>query len=293
MSEPHATPPSPLQNSPRPAAARAPVVQNRRLLAWHRDRILAAASILLVLAFPAVFFGFEVYMFIGPMMIPSVLALIVLLAWDRPWAYLTAGILGTLFPLAILVMMGVFGGQIANPLVALEFSANLIMIFALALLWSGVIPAFRRGRTGARSHAPAIGRQTFLLVAGAALIVGAIGTSFAAEDQAVGHFGGGYDFAAPATVELAIIETFTPDELVITQGVITEVVVENRGRESHTFTYRNGGQLYDHFLPASQTVAFLVLFEETGSVDFWCVPHSNGADDDGTGMVGSFTVVAA
>lgn len=261
---------------------------------WDFHRGMTVAGLVLAILGPMAFFGPSVYVFIGPMLAPSVIALGLILWKTRPWTYLTVAILGALFPLFVIVVLGLLEGQLANPVDPLGFGATLTVVASLAILEAGAIPGYAasRGNRPRTSWRVGFGRpQALFAVAAVALMAGAIGTSFVASEQAAGFASGGYDFAPEASVSLVTEDyVFNPAALTVAQATITEIVVENKDPDLHTFTYSKDGQDYSHNVLGGATAKFLVLFDEPGTYLYWCVPHSDGADDDGSGMVGTIIV---
>ncbi len=261
---------------------------------WDFHRWLTVIGLGMAMLLPMAFFGPSVYGFIGPMLAPTVIALGLILWKARPWTYLTVAILGALFPLFVLVMLGLLEGQLFNPVDKLGFGATVSVVASLLILEAGAIPGYmaaRGGRHGMAWKAGVARPQGIFAVAVVALLIGAIGTSFVAANQAVGFASGGYDFAPDASTSVAMKDfAFTPQNVAIDAGVMTEIVVENQDNELHTFTYIKDGVEYNHDVLGGATSKFLVLFDEPGTYAYWCAPHSGGADDDGSGMVGTITV---
>lgn len=262
--------------------------------AWDFHRWLTVIGLGLAMLVPLAFFGPSVYGFIGPMLAPTVIALGLILWKARPWTYLTVAILGALFPLFVLVMLGLLEGQLFNPVEKLGFGATLSIAGSLLILEAGAIPGYvaaRAGRPGIAWKTGLARPQGIFAVAVVALLVGAIGTSFVAADQAAGFASGGYDFVPDASTGVTMKDfAFNPQDVAIDAGVMTEIVAENQDNDLHTFTYVKDGVEYNHDVLGGSTAKFLVLFDEPGTYDYWCAPHSGGADDDGSGMVGTITV---
>lgn len=259
---------------------------------WTFHRFFVALACALSLLSPALFGSLETYLFIGLMLWPSLLALVLILVKDRAWTYLTATILGSIFPLLVIVLFNVLEGA-PNPASRIEYWATVLNVGALLLILFNGITGFRK----ARAHAAFPSLREGWRAAGGAYAWAVFALMFSAIVSGQFAYGagsaasGGYDFVPSSQVALVTENlAFSPKELTVPNGTVTEIAVENRDAEGHTFTYMSRGVEYDHELLGGQTTRFLVLFEEPGTVKFWCIPHSGGADDDGSGMVGTITV---
>lgn len=261
---------------------------------WDFHRWLTVVGLGLAILTPMAFFGPMVYAFIGPMLAPTLVALGLILWKARAWTYLTVAILGFIFPLFVVGILGIVEGQLFKPLESFAFGATMSVVGSLAIMEAGAIPGYRAARGGRARTAWRSGfarPQGLFAVAAVALVLGAIGTSFVAANQASGFASGGYDFAPEASTRVVAEDfVFNPTAVPIGVGVMTEIVVENKDGELHTFTYEKDGVEYNHDVFGGATTKFLVLFPEPGTYNYWCAPHSNGADDDGDGMVGTIVV---
>lgn len=212
----------------------------------------------------------------------------------KPWTYLTAGIVVSLLPLMILLTSGI--PALANPLTGGEFQATFALLGTLLLALPAGILGFARTRRGGVPVSPRVALRNpqgafalavLALLAGGLLVSGA--STSAVKELAAS--GGGYDFVPAVSVVLDVSDHAFPTEPIkVKAGELTELVLVNHDPAFHTFTYEVGGKTYHHDLLAASTTRFLVKFDEAGTVAFWCAPHSGGAADDGTGMVGQIVV---
>ncbi len=234
-------------------------------------------------------------LFLDPFMLvlwlPGLVAIGILSFTTRGWAYLTAGILGSIWPVLAAVMFGLGSGQLTDPRQP-GFIALWIVIATLVPVWSGAIHGFRaaRGSIPAADLAHALGTRAGLasLVAFAA-VLGLIATSVMAMSTVPAEVSG-FDFAPEASVDVLLADYAFPDSIEVQQGVVTEIVLRNTDSDLHTFTYVKDGTLYNHDVYGGQTVRFLVLFNEAGEQAVRCIPHSDGYD---IGMVTTINVVSA
>jgi plastocyanin len=254
------------------------------------NRGLLVGGLLFSLASPANF-GIEGYMFMAMFLVPTVLALILTLSTARAWSYLTATILGVLFPLMFVVMFAPHEGGF-DPVNRAGFAVTLLNICALPLIITGGVGGFRnaRGKTGLRFGSGFRTAPGVFALCVCSLLAGALVTSYAASDSVIAATPNGFDAQPAATTSVAMKDfAFEPKTINVAAGVYTKIVVSNQDPSPHTFTYKNGGTEYSHEVIPGQTVSFVVMFAEAGSYGFWCIPHSNGegdtAEDSMTGQI--------
>lgn len=220
-------------------------------------------------------------------------AVVLLLAFTRPWTYLLAGVLVAALPLMVLLLVGAWHGLL-SPVSRGEFTSGLLMLASIALSLTGGIGGFRAARRGATPGVRAgfgstAGRA--LTLAGVLLLGAALTGALAASNAATLVANPGHNLVAERTLALTTADfAFSPKTFEVEAGELTELVVTNEDGALHTFSYEKDGKRYDHTLLTGET-RILLLFQEKGEFRFWCAPHSAGAADEGAGMVGSFTVV--
>lgn len=282
---PAARPPAPAPAGPaRPPRAATPYLTFPRLT-------LAVACLLSVLS-PAPI-GIGGYSFIGLFLVPTLLALALILVVARAWTYLTAMGLSLLFPLLFLFMFAPHEGGF-DPLNREVFWATVLNFGAIALAVAGGVQGFRRTRMGSVPRIRPGIRTTsgVFAVVCLALIVGAMATSYAAKERTLAGTDAGFDFQ-PQAQRSVVAEgfQFAPRELNVSSNTFTQISVQNTDPVRHTFTYKNAGTEYSHEILAGQTVKFVVFFSQAGAVNFWCIPHSGGeSDQDEDSMVGRIIV---
>ncbi len=256
------------------------------------NRGLLIAGLLFSLASPASF-GVEAYVFMGMMLIPTVIALGLILSVNRGWAYITSTVLGLVFPLFFLAMFGPHEGAY-NPVNREAFGVAAFNLAAIPLILVGGIGGFRntRGKTGVSFGSGFRTAPGVFALCVCSLLVGALVTSYVANDNVLATPVSGFDAPVQATTSVAMKEfAFDPKTINVGANTYTEIVVVDQDPNAHTFTYKNEGVEYSHELLPGQTVSFVVLFDTVGTYGFWCIPHSNGEGDTAEdSMVGQIIV---
>jgi plastocyanin len=258
---------------------RTPWTFNRLLL------ILAFADLVIAL-FVLGGFSISIFVFVGPFLIPAVVCTALLVWRPNQWFYLAAGIAsGYLF---ILFLPFVITG-LSNPANVYEFAGNSLGL--VALFWAlpaGVIGFWRTRKKLALPDARSGWRtpQGIYALAVVFVAVGAILASAIAYGHAVGTpTGGGFDFEPSRSVNVTTQNfAFSPMTLSVPLRTIVSIVVTNKDPAFHTFTYQVNGKSYSHDLLPGTTTKFLVFFDATGQISFWCIPHRS------MGMTGTITV---
>lgn len=273
---------------------------------WTLPRLILVISPVVVFVAGGLLLGGDFATLIQPSIFLVILALgfpfaIVLAFKDRPWVYLTQAILVSFMPLVDSALLG--WSVWTDPLKGVSATgAFLFLVTPLITLPMGII-AFIRTRKGVTfpSLRNSVRTRSFAYtVALSALFAGfALAGTLAANNAK--DASGGYDFDVAAiggqSIALEISDyQFQQRTPTVTAGKVTEITVSNKDGEFHTFTYQKDGVEYNHDILGGSSVAFLVLFEQAGTILFRCVPHSEGYSDDATdsntGMTGVINVVS-
>lgn len=223
------------------------------------------------------------------LLVPAAAAVVVLAVRPTRLTQGFAGLLTAMVPIASAIhLQSVTGGAKLDPRAAYEFVAFLLMGTALAL----ALPASLR--TLSRPHGQRYWGQEWtppLLIALVAVVAGASATSMLTYISATAEAErGAYDVVPESVVRVVAVDVkFVPQSIVVQQGIVTEVVVENRDPVFHTLSYSAGDRHVRQDLLPSSTTRFLVLFDSLGPVAAWCAPHSQ---DHRSGMVATIEVVA-
>lgn len=224
---------------------------------------------------------------------PPTVALAALVIRPRPWLELTTAIL-VAYPAVLSLLL--FGGfaALVDPLKGADHRDAVLNLMSILFAAPAGALAFARARRGVPDAGVVAGlRQPFGLatLAVGGLLLGTLLTGMLVADAASESRSGSYDFTPPASVAVTLAGSeFVPAQVAVAPGVLTEIVVENRDTAFHTLTYEKDGTRYDHDVPGSGSARFLVLFEDVGAVEFWCVPHAQATPDGHEGMVGAFVV---
>lgn len=205
----------------------------------------------------------------------------------RRWLLLAASV-----PIVLLALTAVASeaGESLAPADAYSFVSYLFLAEAFALAAVGGIGGF----VAAQPSSPSTARWRHAAAwFWTATLVGATAVSLLAAAHA--GVAEAYDFEPEASIlvriEEATHESFTPSQLDVVAGQITEIAVENLHGGQHTLSYEHGGQAQRHVVYGKSVARFLVLFDEPGSVRFWCDAHST--PDRAEGQVGEFRVAPA
>lgn len=252
---------------------------------WTFHRFLLTTSLLLLVFSLLVVGGFSpgVFLFVGPFLVPGIV-FTALLNW-RPnqWTYLAAGIATSYL---FFVFLPFILPGLSNPASPYEFAGYVLGL--VSLFWAlptGVI-GFWRLRKGHPMADVRSGWRTLhgiYTIAVAFVAVGAIMTSALAYAHASSS--AGFDFEPSATVNLTTANfLFQPSTLTVPVQTVVAIVVTNQENQFHTFTYELGGRTYSHDILPGATTKFLVFFDASGSIPFWCIPHQ------AMGMTGTMTV---
>src|SRR5881398_1058975 len=240
---------------------------------WTFNRLLLTIALFELILSLLVAGGFSpaIFLFVGPFLLPGIVFTALLIWRPNQWFYLAAGI--SISYLFFLFLPFILGG-LSNPASPYEFAGYTIGL--VSLFWA--LPIGVIGFLWARKRVPMADvrsgwrtRQGIYALAVAFIAVGAIITSALAYEHASATAGGGVDFQPSATVTVPV-------------RTVTAIVVTNKDAAIHTFTYEVNGQTYNHELLPGTTTKFVVFFDATGSIPFWCIPHRP------MGMTGTLTV---
>ncbi len=254
---------------------------------WTFNRLLLTIALFELILSLLVAGGFSpaIFVFVGPFLLPGIVFTALLIWRPNQWFYLAAGI--SISYLFFLFLPFILGG-LSNPASPYEFAGYTIGL--VSLFWAlpiGVI-GFLRARKGVPMADVRSGWRTpqgIYALAVAFIAVGAIITSALAYEHASATAGGGVDFQPSATMTVTT-ETFLfkPSTVTVPVRTVTAIVVTNKDAAIHTFTYEVNDQTYSHELLPGTTTKFVVFFDATGSIPFWCIPHRP------MGMTGTLTV---
>jgi plastocyanin len=251
--------------------------------AWPLPRVLVVLALLTEVAAVLVFRNGDVTQFASPEAIPfypGLIATLLVLHRATPRRYLAAGITLAILPLLVLVA---FGGllELANPLAGASFQSVVLLVMALLLGTPAGVQGYRAGKAGKTLPAAraALGTRhgVFAVLAGAfllgAVLVGAMASGAAVKSGS----GGGYDVTPAASRAVTAQDfAFSPAQVSIPAGQLTEIAATNKDGALHTFTYTVGGQTFSHDLTPGATTKFLVKLDAAGTVNYWCEPHKPG-----------------
>jgi plastocyanin len=264
---------------------------------YHRYLLLIAAAMALnslgVYLWPRFDLLFDDPLFTVLAMLCGAGAVLIVLR-QRPWAFLTSGILITALPatgFALFMRL-----HILDPLNARSFAGAAFGIFSLLVAVPAAIRGARQARRNEHTSIPRGWRSRLgtYVIGCAALLIGASYASIVASTAADQARAGTNDFtAAEVGAESIHLETvdfdFRPANLSVTAKRLTELTIVNRDAEPHTFTYEKAGTEYNHnVLPGANATVWL-FFAEPGTIKFRCLPHSDDYDD-ADDMVGTIHV---
>lgn len=252
---------------------------------WNLNTLLTSLSSLSLLAGAYLLLGGDLSQAaqVAPLILGIVPAL-VLLAWQRPWLYLVAGILLPAFPLVVLFVFGAYNALL-HPGSGTE-ATGMWLIFLGALLGIlGGVGGFVQGRRG--GHAPAGGilraRHGVVAFALVLLVLGSMATAQLAgadlrnvTERPAAHV------EAEDTVRVVLTGyAFAPKEVRIPAGTLVNLQVENGDPAMHTFAYALDGVTYETPIPSGSVVTIPMKFDAPQQIHFWCSPHSGGPSDMG------------
>lgn len=266
---------------------------------WSLYRVLVVASVVPLVTALILEFGFGVEVAtMGAPALPGIVFALLLVGLDRGWVYLTAGVLMSVLPLMVLFVFGALPG-LSDPTAGRSFASLMALLLTLVLALGGGVGGFVAKRRG--EHRPVgdalrsrVGVATVVLTV--FLVASALtGVASGIRVKEMISDAGGYDFAVDTTVPVTMADfAFAPASITVPSGQIVEIKVTNEDTAFHTFTYAVGGKTYNHDVPGGSESGFLVKFAEPGTVLFWCVPHSAGADskvgDGSEDMAGTIVV---
>lgn len=262
-------------------------------LPWNVDRVLLLASVAATFLSMILFTGGDpgMVMQFAPAF-PGMIAGLLLVFLAPAWLYLVAGILLALLPLMVLFVFGAVAG-LGQPANGGEYQALLLLVLAGALGLTAGITGFLQTRRGTNKPV----RETLrtphglTLVLAAVLVAGMFVTSGLASAQLRSAVSTSTNIVPDETVTLVTKDfAFAPAEVKVPAGKIVALVVKNEDPAAHTFTYDAGDDAIDALVPGNGQTTILLRFDAPQTIPFWCAPHSGGAEDDGTGMVGTLVV---
>ena len=260
---------------------------------WNVNRILVLAGAATCLAAVAIFVGAGAPTEQVVPLLPGIVLGLVLAAYAPSWMYLVSGIGTAVFPLLVI---GVFGAYeaILHPVSGIEGSAVTLLGLGAVLCLVGGVAGFTQARRKSAPHARDLLRapQGLAGVLLAALTAGLLlSGAWATADSRLVATTPASLIVPDETIRLVTTgAAFAPKEVTIPLGKLVALHVENGDAMVHTFTYHADGVERTSVIPAKSEMDIHFRFDAPQTIHYWCAPHSGGAADDGTGMVGTLVV---
>lgn len=260
---------------------------------WNVNRVLVllgvASALLAIAAFASA--GGPVQQLVP--LFPGIVAGLVLAAYAPAWMYLVAGIGVAAFPLVIIAVFGAYQA-ILHPGGGAENMAITLLALAVVLALVGGIAGFVQAR--ARTAPPARdllrAPQGVAAVALVGIVAGLlISSAWAGADLRRLSESPASIVVADETVVLRAKDfVFSPTEVALPAGKIVDLHIINEDAAVHTFSYSLDGKEREAVVLGSSETHVYLRLDEPQTIRFWCAPHSAGAADDGSGMVGTLVV---
>lgn len=260
---------------------------------WNVNRVLVVLGAGTALASVALF------LFVGgPVgqvapLVPGIVAGLVLAAYAPAWMYLVGGIGVAAFPVLVIAVFGAYQA-IIHPGSGAEGASITLLALGSALSLVGGVAGFVQARRGDAAPPRDLLRvpQGVAAVALAGIVAGLlVSSAWAGADlRRLGESPASL-IVADETLELRMVGIeFSPEEVVLPAGKLIDLHVTNEDAVAHTFSYHLGGKLREAIVPAGSDAHVYLRLDAPQTIHYWCAPHSAGADDPGTGMVGTLVV---
>lgn len=260
---------------------------------WNVNRLLVTLGGACVLAATFLFVSAGTSVAEASPLLPGILAAGVLLFYAPAWMYLVAAVLVAAFPLLVVLVFGAYEAMI-HPGAGTEGASIMLLTLGALLGLLGGILGFAQVRRGTAPALDATLRspQGNVALALFGLTVGLmLANAWAAKDQQHQAEFPASILEPDETVELRTADfDFAPKNVTIPAGRLVALHITNDDPAVHTFSFHYDGADRDEVIPAKSETTLYFRFTGPQVIEFWCAPHSGGADDDGNGMVGTLTV---
>ena len=260
---------------------------------WNVNRVLVLAGAVVSLVAVAVFIATGAPVEQAVPLLPGIVAGLVLAAYAPAWMYLVAGIGVAAFPLLVILVFGAYEA-ILHPVSGVEGMAITLLALGAVLALVGGVAGFVQARRQTAPPARDLLRAPQGL-AGLALVAFTAGlllsATWATADSRLVATSPASMVVPDETIRLVTTgATFAPKEVEIPVGKLVALRIENDDAMVHTFTYHVDGQERTSVIPANSEMDLYFKFDAPQTLHYWCAPHSGGASDDGSGMVGTLVV---